>query len=449
MLLASVWQSKRESKYPITSPTMLFLFLLAPSSSPSLARSLSLSLSPCFHFPLPTSLQRAPLSLLQLQVVLMSFGNSLSSYQYGTFGSTMCHEVSGSGLCGVDRCVGQSCDHTQKAGRRIWWRRESKWWFQTRIYEIRTILGTFPPHWRVASECRPPTTKSRWFIFCVNRIAIQNVWDTEIVLETDGSKKAPHLWTASGTLIPECSVALCSRSIKLEEGFINNRLQVSHDMPTTTWNRNPDSKSWSIESEPSCADHGTSFLAKHGHVRPMTGSRRDLSTTCFWRRRFLYLVKSSPLLLALSNWKGVDHGISMRLNSGRGFRSECGSIVEAVLPVAGSSRWWQCTFGDAHSSAILFDSCSPHIKGQSKNQNSTQDTVPSGAQTISFRGPHARRIFKLSTKQARSSKYQNSIRWCLKDRSLSFVLKIDVVQCCSTHIKQASRGVVCDSLRIS
>lgn len=25
----------------------------------------------------------------------MSYGNSLSSYQYGTFGSTMCHEVSG------------------------------------------------------------------------------------------------------------------------------------------------------------------------------------------------------------------------------------------------------------------------------------------------------------------------------------------------------------------
>lgn len=77
--------SHHVSNYAVTFSFGPFFF--------SLARSLSLS--PCFHFPLPTSLQRAPLSLLQLQVVLMSYGNSLSSYQYGTFGSTMCHEVSG------------------------------------------------------------------------------------------------------------------------------------------------------------------------------------------------------------------------------------------------------------------------------------------------------------------------------------------------------------------
>ncbi len=162
MLLAPLWQSERQSKYPITSPTTK----LAPGIRQIICMNiqslvnvlccsiffcplLSLPLSPSFHFPLPTSLQWALVS--SLQPILMSYGNRLSSYPYdlvhtemdlisiaftvktlldcfpkflfpkialGSFGSTtMCHEVSG--LCGVDRCVGQSCDHTQKAGPRI------------------------------------------------------------------------------------------------------------------------------------------------------------------------------------------------------------------------------------------------------------------------------------------------------------------------------------------
>ena len=77
-------------------------------------------------------------------------------------------------------------------------------------------------------------------------------------------------------------------------------------MPTTTWNRNPDSKSWSIESiEPSCADHDTSFLAKHGHVRPMTGSRRDLSQLASDARDFFILWNQVPCCLLCPIEKGL------------------------------------------------------------------------------------------------------------------------------------------------